>query len=141
MQPVYARRRANSYSDILDGSSNTFAIGEISRTANSSRNFVPHRVGWTFGANGIIDDSIPGYVPTEIYAVKSFGNHRINENRDFLSNMELRNSHCYSSNHPRGAIFSLADGSTRLVSDTAAIDILLQFSSIASREAVSADGL
>lgn len=138
LAPIYSFRVARRYSDMVDGSSNILAIGESSGSARADETFVPHRVGWTFGSNGFFDANAGGYVPTDIYAVKSFGAHRINEFNDYLTNVELRNSHGFNSNHPGGVNFSLADGSVRFVPDTIDFNILLELSSISGRETTSA---
>lgn len=139
--PIYSFRRAYRYSDMTDGSSNTLAIGESSGTARADGSFIPHRVGWTFGSSGFFDEDAGGYVPTEIYAVKSFGNARINQFDDYLNNPQLRNSHCFNSNHPGGANFSLADGATKFVSTQTDTNVLLHLSSIAGREVTSSGEL
>ena len=133
---IFSYRTARKPTDVLDGLSNTIAIGESSRTAKVDGSFVPHRVGWTFGSDGAYDPTADGYHPTEIYAVKSFGVHRINENVDFLdpANKHLRNSHSFSSNHYGGVNFSFADGSVRFVADTVNFDLVIQLCSVSGGE-------
>ena len=138
LPPVYSFRNARDFTDMVDGASNTLAIGESAGTARLDRTFVPHRVGWTFGSNGFFDAEANGYVPTEIYAVKSFDGSRINEFNDYLENTELRNSHCFNSNHPGGVNFSFADGSVKFVPDTTEVGVLIELSSISGRESTSA---
>ena len=141
--PAYSYKNAIKYSDIRDGASNSIAIGEISRSEKLNVGFIPHRASWVFGSNGIIEDigSKPAYIPTQLLAVRSFGNNRINENRDFLNNQSEQNTQSFSSNHPGGAIFSMADGSTRFFSDAMEIDELLALGSISSGEPVTLDTL
>lgn len=141
--PVYSYKNAVKYSDIRDGSSNTIAVGEISRSNNQTTGFIAHRVSWVFGADGFVNTSnaTPGYVPIRIFAVRSFGNNRINENRDFLNNIGEQNTQSFSSNHPGGAIFSMADGSTRFFHDGMDIGELLALSSVSSGEPVTLDTL
>ena len=64
----YASNRSIKFSDILDGTSTTFAIGESSRTENR-QGFLAHRTGWTFGAEAEIlnFDGRPRYIPTVSY--------------------------------------------------------------------------
>lgn len=138
LPPVYSFKNAIRYTDIVDGSSNTLAIGESSGSERPDASFVPHRVGWTFGSNGFFDAEVNGYVPTEIFAVKSFDGSRINEFNNYLDNREIRNSHCFNSNHPGGVNFSFADGSTRFVPDTSDTRVLIELSSISGRETASA---
>lgn len=136
--PFYLTSRAYGFTDILDGASNTIALGENSRTQNDGAGFLPHRVGWVFGTNGIISDG-PRYTPTEIYGIRSFGLHPINTNHDYLGDFQSRNSHCFNSNHPGGAQFALADGSARFFSEAIDSVMLRQLSSIAERDNVASD--
>ena len=141
--PIYSYKTATRATDIRDGSSNSIAIGEISRSPVLPSGFIPHRVSWVFGSDGFVDvfNGKPGYVPTRIFAVRSFGNNRINENRDYLNDVFEQNTQSFSSNHPGGAIFSMADGSTRFLSDTMEIDELLALSSVSSGEPITLDTL
>ena len=138
---IFSYTTARQPAGILDGLSNTIAIGEASRTAKPDGTYVPHRVGWTFGADGV--GVIEGYHPTEIYAVKSFGVNRINENVDFsdTGNLHLRNSQSFSSNHYGGANFSMADGSVRFVNEAIDFNLLIQLSSVSGGEVVSSGDL
>ena len=132
--PIYSHRNAKKISDVIDGLSNTILIGESSRTATANGNFVPHRAAWAFGGQGQFDAQANGYVPSELYSIRSVGANRINESRDYLANPNERNSHGFNSNHPGGAVFAAADGSTRFVSDLIEINTLIELSSIAGRE-------
>ena len=132
--PIYKYKHAYSYTDILDGSSNTIAIGEISRTQKADGSFVPHRVGWTFGAHGTQDHLAEEFVPVDVFAVKSIGLHGINASIDFLANSELRNSHSFGSNHFGGAVFSFVDGAVKFVAATAEQDVLIDLSSMSGGE-------
>lgn len=133
---IYEPKSARRYKDIRDGSSNTFAIGESARSPISG-SFVPHRVGWVFGSNGFFDFDARGYVPTDIYSMKSIGTDRINELKDYLNNPGIRNSHAFNSNHPGGVNFSFADGSVRFVSESTELDVLIELSSISGSETTS----
>ena len=132
--PIYHHRRAVKISDIRDGLSNTILIGESSRSKNGSGTFVPHRGNWATGAVGFMDNNADGFVPQEIFAVRSVGANRINEPGDYLANQQLRNSHAFNSNHPGGSVMSAADGSTRFVADSITPDALIELSSIAGNE-------
>lgn len=139
--PVYLRKRAIGFRDIRDGSSNTIALGENAGSAQPNTGFVPHRVGWVFGAHGSVElvNGRLGYIPLEIYSTRSFGLHEINTHHDYVSDKAARNSHCFNSNHPGGAQFSFADGSVRFVSESADTVALRKLSSIAGGESVSID--
>lgn len=133
---IFETKSARRYKDIRDGSSNTFAIGESAKSTIPG-SFVPHRVGWVFGSNGGFEVDAGGYVPTDIYAVKSIGPDGINEFKDYLNNREIRNSHAFNSNHPGGAHFSFADGAVRFVAESTDLDVLIELSSISGRETTS----
>ena len=133
----YSSNRSTKFSDILDGTSTTFAIGESSRTENR-QGFLAHRTGWTFGAEAEIlyFDGTPRYIPIETFAVKSFGLDPINTNRNYVGDVQARNSHCFNSNHPGGALFSMADGSAKFFSEQTDTVVLRGMSSIAEREVI-----
>lgn len=136
--PIYERKSAKDFRDIRDGSSNTFAIGESARSADQAGGFVPHRPGWTFGAFGFAAP-VRGkqhFVPIAIYGVKSIGIDGINTNRNYLGQVHYQNSHCFNSNHPGGAQFSMADGSVRFVNEGIAIEVLRALSSVRSGDSV-----
>jgi prepilin-type processing-associated H-X9-DG protein len=135
----YSQRKAFGFADIRDGSSNTIAIGESSRSENSRVGFVPHRAGWAFGAHAetLSVNGKPVYFPIELYAIRCIGNDPINTNRNYLDEVDQRNGHCFNSNHPGGAQFAMADGSVEFVSESVEIQILLALGSIASGEAVA----
>ena len=130
--PYYNASKARGFRDILDGSSNTIAIGESAGSAKPSIGFNPHRVGWTFGAYGDVVSlkGKPQFVPISIYGVKSIGIDGINGIRDYYAEDVYRNSHCFNSNHPGGAQFSMADGSARFVNEEISIEVLRAMSSI-----------
>lgn len=111
--------KSRRISDIRDGISSTFAIGEIS--GKQIREVPLARNGWTFGANYSAGKVI------ELYSSKSlsFG---INEPFSQL------NDSPFGSNHPGGAQFSMVDGSVHFVSDHVGLDILKTYSSIDATE-------
>jgi len=111
--------KSRQLSDIRDGISTTFALGEISGTLKRE-DPIP-RNGWTFGANYTAGKVI------ELYSTKSlsFG---INEPNNRL------NDSPFGSNHPRGAQFAMVDGSVHFVSEHVRVDILKTFSSIDGTE-------
>jgi len=109
-----------SFSDILDGTSNTFAIGEISwsdRNGNNTR----YRY-WSRG--GINWDWM---APCKNVARQI--------NADYTANF---NDMSYGSNHPGGCQFSMADGAVSFVADSVNYNVLL---SMASRDGGESLGL
>ncbi|MFK7767680.1 MAG: DUF1559 domain-containing protein [Mariniblastus sp.] len=133
----FASNKAKKFGDIRDGASNTIAFGESSRS-QTRQGFLAHRTGWAFGGVALIQvvDGRPRYVPLEIYSVRSLGSDQINTNRDHLADESARNSHCFNSNHPGGAVFSLADGSSRFFSQETSSAVLREMSSIAGGEVI-----
>ena len=122
---VFATKTAISLEDVLDGTSNTFAFGEISRTKAASGNYEPQRAGWAFGAS---------YTPSgeidSIFNTKSV-ERAINKDDTPITTI---NTMVFSSNHPGGAQFAMADGSVRFVKQKTDIDVLKAYSSINTRE-------
>ena len=135
--PIYSFKAARRSRDLSDGQSNIMALSESSRSEKPDGSFVPHRVGWTFGSLGAFNSTGGGYVPEEIFAVKSLGLNRINQPNDYLNNTVLRNSHGFNSNHSGGVNMSLADGSVHFVANETDINVLLGLSSVDSGESVS----
>jgi len=139
--PTYSRRRAAGSSDIGDGLSNTILIGESSR--GISDEFIPLRTGWVFGARGkyvrITEEPphIYKHVIISIYGVKSVGEHGINDNFDFLSDVYSQNSQCFNSNHPGGAQFAYGDGSAKFIDEGIELAILQSLATMDRGEVVS----
>ncbi|MCH2181385.1 MAG: DUF1559 domain-containing protein [Mariniblastus sp.] len=110
----------------IDGYSNTFLFGEISRTANPNLNdgngWAPVRSGWAYGmtfqtgANLNSARTIQHGINTVLGAADG-------DNRSFHSN------------HPGGCNFALADGSARYVSEMVDLEIYRSFASMDGREA------
>ena len=115
---VYDRDRANTVSDIRDGTSNTLAMGEISwgQFIDDSPEYRhwprgPHRgqLQWQSCAKTIT--------------------HAINS--EFVG---LFNEYAFGSNHPGGANFVMIDGSTRLVQDSIDDSVLAALSTISDND-------
>ena len=139
--PIFSFKAARRSRDMSDGQSNILAISEASRTEKADGSFIPHRVGWTFGANGGFSGAADGYVPTDIYAVKSVGLNSVNQRNDYLNNPKLRNSQGFHSNHSGGVNLSLADGSVHFVADETDVNVLIALSSVDSGESASVSSI
>ena len=125
----YSNQSAKNFDDIIDGSSNTVIMGELSRAPNANLvpPYTPNTSSWLFGS---LFDSATG---TEIVGTncnKTIAN-VVNGNGTAATWL---NCHANGSNHPGGAQFGNADGSVRFVSDSIGFDVLQQVSSIDKRE-------
>jgi prepilin-type N-terminal cleavage/methylation domain-containing protein len=107
-----------SFGELQDGSSNTVAIGEA----------LP---SWcddccAVDTNGTLATTA---IPVNLYKSELTG-------RATLSG-DWQRSYGFSSNHPGGAVFGLADGSTHFVSDTINVDIYSAMGTISGGEVAS----
>jgi prepilin-type N-terminal cleavage/methylation domain-containing protein/prepilin-type processing-associated H-X9-DG protein len=122
---VYSTKSAIDFTDILDGPSNTFAFGEISRSKAAGGEYTPTRAGWAFGARY----GRGGQIET-LFNAKSL-EQSLNKDDSAITTI---NTMVFSSNHPGGAQFAMADGSCRFVKQKIDTDVLKTYSSINNRE-------
>ena len=104
--------------DVTDGSSHTFALGEISGYDKDQPAADSMRSGWAFGAG--YDTS--GRVE-KLFGFKSIAS-RINASETDLNTLP------FSSNHPGGTHFAFVDGSIHFVEQQISVDVLKTFASI-----------
>lgn len=123
----YSTERAIDLEDILDGQSNTFAFGEISRTKSSDGTYDPQRAGWAYGVSY---DAVTGEIENNYFAKSVERGLNVEDS----AGLTTINTMAFSSNHPGGAQFAFADGSARFVKQKVSADILKAYSSINSRE-------
>lgn len=127
--PAYFRSKfGKTFADIRDGSSNTIAIMEASRSANTSLGLDSLRPGWAFGQQCQDTSSSPeaGWALT-VYSANSVA-YGINV---LPAASALRfNDHPMGSNHPGGCNVGMADGSSKFVSDSVDLSILQATSGI-----------
>ena len=120
--------RPAKFNSFLDGTSNTYAIGETSWETPTQKNTTWRN--WIFGANGPYDTTetnraFPGskniYYPINTHIVSTF------------------NNTSFGSNHPGGCQFALADGAVRFVSETIEFSVYLATGSRDGSEPISSD--
>lgn len=107
--------------DVTDGTSNTFAIGEV----------LPSWTCWTgwVSWNHTVKSAA---IPLNLYKAYS-----ASDQRTFANNWAI--SYGFSSRHPGGAQFALCDGSVRFVADTTAINVYRAMGTIQGGESETLD--
>ena len=109
---------ATKFASFLDGTSNTYLLGELSWTG------YPNRRSWVRGyysdTRGVL-----------LLAAKNV-RYPINSN-----NTTTWNNDAFGSNHPGGCQFALADGSVRMVSETINMTTYLSLASRNGKEPAS----
>ena len=133
-QGNFSSKLAIDTEDILDGSSNTLAFGEVARSFTSANGDDPIMLGWAFGAlyKGSIQEPELKYT----YSSKSFKFkiNKVGAENDPRRYYALINTTPFNSNHGGGANFALADGSCRFINETVDADVLKTWMSINRRE-------
>lgn len=116
------RFRPKQLRDVVDGVSNTFAIGEIS-VFNTSEDFpTPQRSAWAMGAKYNSSKQV-----NQVFTVKSTA--------QSIDSVGINLNHVpFASNHPGGTHFALVDGSVQFIDKNISLDILKIYSSINKKE-------
>ena len=120
--------------DVLDGTSNTLAFGEVARSFTAADGDDPIMHGWAFGV--LYDGDIEDHDLEYTYGSKSL-KYRINMNgaeNDPAKYYDLLNVTPFNSNHGGGANFALADGSCRYINETVNENVLKVWMTINRRE-------
>jgi prepilin-type N-terminal cleavage/methylation domain-containing protein/prepilin-type processing-associated H-X9-DG protein len=110
---VFGRNALLRLSDFLDGTSNTFLVGEKTGAGNWYNNIWmgPHR--WGPNPNNYTSETIYGYA----YGTAAGTAWRINDDGAGSTNTSQHYKGCYSSVHTGGAQFVFADGRVTFLSD------------------------
>lgn len=130
-QIFYSNAKAKNFDDIIDGSSNTIILGELSRAPNPQNGYAPNTSSWLYGA--LFDSNSGVIVGTNCN--KTVAN--VVNGNGTMSNW--LNCHANGSNHPGGCQFGNADGSARFVSDTIDFQVLESVSTVDKREIANFD--
>jgi prepilin-type processing-associated H-X9-DG protein len=130
----FSLKRGKNSSDIRDGTSNTIAIGEMSRSENPTYSFEPKRAGWAWGYDTTMTTATklgPVYAGNSIVTLQPGGQvNGINT---------AWNTSAFGSNHSGGAQFAMADGSARFVNDGINVNVLKAVSGISDGAVQSLD--
>lgn len=117
----FSAAAAKSMADILDGTSNTMMFCENSRSQNPQLGYSPLRGGWAFGLDG-----------ERVHSVRTITGYRNTNDPEGEYNEEP-----FASNHPGGFNFTMADGSTKFVSENVDEVVVRSVASIGSKEVVT----
>jgi prepilin-type processing-associated H-X9-DG protein len=130
---VFSRSTAKGFDDVGDGSSNTIAILEESRSAWTAPNGIvgePYstRLGWGWGAtvNGADHAAVVYSAITVQYPPNAY---RVRNKPDPLQGFWV-NNRVFGSNHPGGLNMAMVDGSAKFVNEEIDLDVLYTASGI-----------
>lgn len=119
MRAHFSTQSGKTFDDITDGSSNTIAIFESSRSDDSASGFKKLSRSWAYGHSESDDGANIKYV----FSARSTA-HRINSNHGNWNDFPA------GSNHGSGANHALVDGSTHFVNEKVSMEILRAMSGI-----------
>lgn len=115
---IFYHNDVRNFSSVTDGTSNTFAFGEISWS--DRRGLVTRYRVWSRG----------GRASDFMAPCKNLAN-QINSDQT-----SLFNDMSYGSNHPNGCMFGMVDGSVKFVAQTTAYNVLLSSASMNGGESL-----
>jgi prepilin-type N-terminal cleavage/methylation domain-containing protein len=114
---LFIRDDGRRFADIVDGTSNCFALGERNWRRRQTNGTIALPVGaLVFGCRGQATGIMVDY---GLMDVVSAGRFRLNYNQGNVGRLKRS----YGSNHPGGTQFSLCDGSVRFVSENIDADL------------------
>ena len=144
----FRNNRAVGYSDIGDGSSNTFSIGEFSAGENKVSGYTPVRAGWSVGAETTVTAGVNAatgvnaggfFLPTTIYQTKTV-RYRLNStDPTHYDPTTILNTTPLGSSHPGGVNMARADGSVSFLDDSIELNTLKFLCMIDDGRVVSVD--
>jgi prepilin-type N-terminal cleavage/methylation domain-containing protein/prepilin-type processing-associated H-X9-DG protein len=119
---VFRSKYGKTFSDCRDGSSNTVAFFESSRSESDS--FKPLRAGWARGCGGNVGPIYGGNSITDGNPANGLAQYatNINENCQTLTRWNVIPP---GSNHSGGCQVAMMDGSARFVNENVGIEILM----------------
>ena len=117
---IFIEDRATKIRDILDGTSNTIAVGERRwQFRDPNGNIELAQAGVVVGINDADNGATEPDADTDVCFAVGIGRTKINSSLPNPNNGNLgRQRRGFSSQHPGGAQFVFADGSTHFISET-----------------------
>ncbi|MEM9410878.1 MAG: DUF1559 domain-containing protein [Planctomycetota bacterium] len=140
----YGTGNAKKLADIRDGQSNTIMFGEHSKSEvdtgdvnDETLNYFPLRSGWAFGFECNNNNQGILHSGRAVGQTSAFNiNKWVELASGGLTTTDFHNAYPFSSNHTGGAVVTLADASSRFLSDTIDQDTLEHLASIDASDIV-----